>query len=165
MEQISPCSVMVEYATFAHRCGFPFPITGDSVRLRVPRPNDWMEVINPLINSTNHISTAFPLQSYNLDSEVATWKLPYINFDRLPKLGLRDAPSEERRGLWRTLLSMFTDREWPLRAKKQDLLKSIKNSFHDILDPAYEILLLRCEKQTISFLLIDEYLDFNSHWE
>ena len=163
IQQASPCSVTVKYSTFTHTCAFPFPIIGDSTRLRVSRTNGWMEVIAPLINSTKHTSIAFPLQKYN-SLEVSTWNLPYVNFDRLPKLDLMEMI---RKGsdLWKYihLLSMFTDREFPVRAKRPDLLTSIKNTINAILCPSNWIVHLACEKETISFLLIDEYLDLNSH--
>jgi len=159
IEQTSPCTVTITYATFHHICNFPFPVIGNAARLRVSRENGWMEVIAPLISKSNHISIPFPLQYSN--SAVTTWNLPYINFRQLPKLDMSDPNGK----IWKQfhLLSMFTDREMPLRMKRIDMMTSIKNSIHAMLAPANRIIRLKCGKLSITFLMNGWYLDLNSH--
>jgi MYND finger len=163
--QSSACTVTVTYDEFKHTCNFPFPVAGNSARVRLSRKDGWMEIIAPLLTPANrnqYDAPCFPLiRLPDSDSTISAWNLPYVNFERLPKL----EHSTTNIG-WMTnhLLSMYSDRERPERTTKIDFSTNIENVIHALLwSENIAVRLLPASGGPILILKTGVYLDLTSH--
>jgi hypothetical protein len=163
--QSSACTVTVTYDAFEHICHFPFPVAGNSARVRLSRKEGWMEVIAPLLTPgkrSQYHAPYFPLTRLP-DSTISTWNLPYVNFERLPKL---DNSAKNVGWMTTHLLSMFSDRERPERTTKKDFSTNLKNVIHALLWPdniAVRLLPVPGAGSPILIIKSGVYLELTSH--
>ncbi|KAG8724356.1 hypothetical protein FRC09_019634 [Ceratobasidium sp. 395] len=85
--QVSPCTMSLKFGKFEHIVTYPYPIFGESVRLRVARKSAYIEVIVSPSESLEKGGYSFsptPVIQNN------PWNVHHISVDRMPLLNTSD---------------------------------------------------------------------------
>jgi hypothetical protein len=89
-KQTSPCVITVTYEGMEEACEFPFPVVGDTARLRVARKSGWIEVVvslyHPPEDRIGGYSTRFMPLTRDNNGLLCSWSVPTLNFNRIEHL-------------------------------------------------------------------------------
>ncbi|KDN42595.1 hypothetical protein RSAG8_06738, partial [Rhizoctonia solani AG-8 WAC10335] len=96
-KQISACTMELRIGEYAHPVLYPYPIQGDSPRLRIARKSHYIEIIvrvSKPLDRAGYFLRPFPV--LRVDTNAYTpWNLHHLNLERLPVLDT-SAPTKIR---------------------------------------------------------------------
>jgi hypothetical protein len=178
----SPCTVTIKCGKLEHVCNFPFPVAGNSTRIRIARKSGWIEVIAPLLPP--QIKGAIAQNPVPLIRDkrygLCSWNTPYVNFRQLPKIATSEYSHALDRWMGFHLAGTFSDFEHNQMDQKGkergDVLVEFKKTMLSIFDyittadPSEPCVIamapsgdLRGEGGALIFFVAGIYMDSNTH--
>ena len=167
--QDSQCTLTITYGKIQLHCSFPFPVLHCTrTTVRVSRMMGWLEVIAPLVTSSDRGLFAdypFHVVREKTGSRLHGLFLSYLNFRRLLKLENSDNMAKQ---LQPHLMSMFSDREMVMyaeRGEKFDRLLHAKDVIRRMFLSSTRVIRIRPTipgRLTFVFFVAGLYFDYNS---
>jgi len=170
LTQTSPCTVTLTYGSSARLCQFPYPVNGQASTVRVARRSGWIEVSVPLTIPKKqpyggYSNGPIPLV-HTANSQLCSWNLPTINFNRLPCIDM----GQNLQWIYDHLLHVISDEDEPdldnppLHLETKIIFSAFVGNVVGLSSPKERILGISVDGQLqVIFFIMGVYMDSASH--